>query len=521
MAQGTTRGSWPCGGALAARPNRADGPSIANLRRMRSFHTALRGVLLGSMAASLPACSDEGVDTTGLDPLVCAPASEPLAGVSSRVPADYVELRDTGSGVEPVKTSRGERCANARDRTACEADYAAVEARDDDSISFGQSFQRAGRSLVVVTDVDGVHVFRRSAELAAWIAPIDTRADAVLAASLNGYNVACGESESSGITEAANGYRLIATRTTKDCDPVETTQYLLSIDATGAVRPLESEVIESRSGVCIGRRPEGLRPYRCGAGEAVGRWLADVAYLEAASVASFDRLATELRRFGAPEALVAEAERARRDEIRHAAAMRRLAARHGASPATPAPLTFHARSLEDFARENAVEGCTLETFGALVGLAQAETAADADVRRVMHGIARDEARHGELAWRVHHWALAQLDEAARSASAAPPPMPRTSSARTAPSSSTPPPRAPSASRPGRRGARSRGHSSTRSRASPARPRQRDAVWDARRTTIAIHALVSTSGNKRYAASPTLRSAGLPWIDGDNWYGSPA
>ena len=27
----------------------------------------------------------------------------------------------------------------------------------------------------------------------------------------------------------------------------------------------------------------------------------------------------------------------------------------------------------------------------------------------MRGIARDEARHGELAWRVHHRALARLD----------------------------------------------------------------------------------------------------------------
>lgn len=378
---------------------------------MRSFYSALRGVLLGSMAASLPSCSD-GVDASGLDPVTCTSADGPLVGVSSRVPADYVELRETRGDLVPVKTMRGERCASARDRSACEAAYAAIEGGGDGSISFGQAIQRVDRHLVVVTDVDGVHVFRTPAELLAWAAPIDTRADAVLVASLNGYDVACGDGDRGGVGEAEGGYRVLASRVTKDCDPVETTQFLLSVDAAGNVSQLESEVIASESGVCIGRRPEGLRAYRHDAREAVGRWLADVAYLEAASVASFDRLAHELRGFGAPASLVAGAERARRDEVRHAAAMRRLALRHGARPATPPPMTFAARSLEDFARENAVEGCTLETFGALIGLAQAETATDLDVRRVMRGIARDEARHGELAWRVHRWALAQLDEGA-------------------------------------------------------------------------------------------------------------
>lgn len=380
---------------------------------MRPFHTALRGVLLGSMAASLTACAKDGVDTSGLDPLACASASDgPLVGVSSRVPADYVEVRQIEDGSAPGITSRGVRCAGARDRTACEAAYAAIASGNEDDLTVGERGQRDVRNLFVVTDVDGLHVYRTSAELLAWVAPIDTRADAVLAASIAGYTVTCGDGASGAVGEAAGGYRVVGTRMTRDCDPVEKTRYLLSVDAAGNVAPVDSEVIESRSGVCIGRRPEGLRPHRAVGGELVGRWLAEVAYLEAASVASFGRLATELRVLGAPASLVAEAERARRDEIRHAAAMRRLAIRHGVRPATPPPMTFDRRSLEDFARENAVEGCVLETFGALVGLAQAERATDPAVRLVMRGIARDEARHGELAWRVHGWALAQLDAAA-------------------------------------------------------------------------------------------------------------
>jgi hypothetical protein len=147
--------------------------------------------------------------------------------------------------------------------------------------------------------------------------------------------------------------------------------------------------------------------------DGAGALLAEMARLEAASVPAFRRFARELASFGAPRALVRSAERAARDEVRHARVMGRLAKRRGAAPGRFEVPRAKARSLEAFAIENAVEGCVRECFGALVAAHQAESAQDADVRRAMAGIAEDEARHAALAWEVSRWLTPRLSVGAR------------------------------------------------------------------------------------------------------------
>jgi hypothetical protein len=158
-----------------------------------------------------------------------------------------------------------------------------------------------------------------------------------------------------------------------------------------------------------GRRPEGLReaqPHEPGC--ELGALYAHVAWLEAASVPAFLRLADELRAHGAPEALVKAARRSAGDEVRHTRAMQALARRHGARmPEVDLP-PFQPRSLEAMCTENAIEGCVRETFGALVTGWQARTAGDAEVRRTLEPISRDELRHAELAWGVDAWASGRL-----------------------------------------------------------------------------------------------------------------
>jgi hypothetical protein len=165
--------------------------------------------------------------------------------------------------------------------------------------------------------------------------------------------------------------------------------------------------------LCTGRQPEGLADAPRASGSAIGRWLADVAYLEAASVDAFRRLARELRACGAPGWLVDAAHAAARDEIRHARVTGRLARDAGSTPARPVRAHEQARSLEALAVENAREGCVRETFGALIATWQAEAARDHRIAAAMRTIAADETRHAELAWAVHRWALTQLDRAAR------------------------------------------------------------------------------------------------------------
>ena len=163
-----------------------------------------------------------------------------------------------------------------------------------------------------------------------------------------------------------------------------------------------------------GRRPEGLQELRpLEADNALGAFHAHVAWLEAASVPAFLRLADELSAHGAPEALAMAARRSAGEEVRHARVMGALARRHGARMPEVEVAPFAPRSLEAMLLENAIEGCVRETFGALSVGWQARHAGDAELRQALRPIARDELRHSELAWAVDDWGRGQLPPSAR------------------------------------------------------------------------------------------------------------
>ncbi len=69
--------------------------------------------------------------------------------------------------------------------------------------------------------------------------------------------------------------------------------------------------------------------------------------------------------------------------------------------------------MDEIARENAVEGCVRETFGALVAHWQRDHATDTSIRAAMEVIAEDETSHAALAWRTAAWLDAHLDEVSR------------------------------------------------------------------------------------------------------------
>jgi len=149
-----------------------------------------------------------------------------------------------------------------------------------------------------------------------------------------------------------------------------------------------------------GRRPEGWTARPQPARSVLGSYFASAARLEAASVPAFERLRAELASLGAPTSLVERAEAAAADERLHAATTTALARRFGAEVEPVLVPAHEARSLLDVARENAVEGCVRETFGALVAIYQAERSSDPEIRSALVDIARDESRHAELAWDV-------------------------------------------------------------------------------------------------------------------------
>jgi hypothetical protein len=185
----------------------------------------------------------------------------------------------------------------------------------------------------------------------------------------------------------------------------------------GSVVALDPQVVECAT--CpngAGRRPRGLRsPVKTSRSvNALGRYFAETSHLESASVAAFRNLQLELRLLRAPRELVRSAERAARDEVRHARTTASLAKRHGAKPPRVVvdDSKIETRTLEALAIENAVEGCVRETFGALVASWQAAHAEDVEVARALQSIAADETRHAALAWGIANWAENKLDHAA-------------------------------------------------------------------------------------------------------------
>jgi hypothetical protein len=160
---------------------------------------------------------------------------------------------------------------------------------------------------------------------------------------------------------------------------------------------------------CLGRRTDGILDSPRSDDRTLGDVFAGRAYLEEVSVHAFQRLERELLAHGAPEALLHDTRRARRDEVRHTAMMARLARRFAGTPRSPrAPGATPVRSLLAIAIENAVEGCVRETYGAVVGLIEARCSSDRGVRRAMETIGADECRHAELSWAIAQWVMPRL-----------------------------------------------------------------------------------------------------------------
>ena len=164
---------------------------------------------------------------------------------------------------------------------------------------------------------------------------------------------------------------------------------------------------------CTGRRPDGLTDVESYCDDELGQYFSEIAHLEAASVAAFRALGRQLTRFGAPRSLRQAVRQAARDEIHHARLGRRLAERFSGRYVSPSVSAKRDVTLETVARENAVEGCVRETYGALLAKYQAHQAADPEVRKAMRQIARDETRHAAIAWAIARWVEPRLDADAR------------------------------------------------------------------------------------------------------------
>ncbi len=354
---------------------------------------------------------------------VCSPA-DLLTGLAPAQPFDYLELRETlyqsidGGFVPSSSTalaSTGAPCSATADPAACNAALAAALAAFPTPIfpDVG-GFRLPNARYLVVRRGGNVQVVATRADLLSFLGKIDSPADARLLVRADGYQPLCGKDSTRAVP---GGYEVVAKREKQPCIN-QYEGFVLSVTEAGVVtQKSRVDLTDPDAGCAVpGRRPEGLLPRKGAPGEeAVARWIATMAHLEAASVPAFERLALELGAHGAPLSLVREAERAAQDEIRHTRLFTGLASKHGARLEAPvcADVDQAPRSLEAIAIENAVEGCVRETFGALLAEWQGRTALDGDLRSASREVAVDEARHAELAWAVARWVDGLLDDEAR------------------------------------------------------------------------------------------------------------
>ena len=172
--------------------------------------------------------------------------------------------------------------------------------------------------------------------------------------------------------------------------------------ATGAALPSVSELRAMAAG--LGASDRAL---------LAEHWL-EVAALEHASIASFARFTLELLAFGAPSALVADAQRAALDEVEHARVAYAIAGACSDAERGPACLELGALALAPtraaLVRALVLEACAGETLGVVEALELATRVSSPALTAVHRRLAADEERHAALGWRTLGWLLADAPE---------------------------------------------------------------------------------------------------------------
>ncbi|RKH74443.1 ferritin-like domain-containing protein [Corallococcus aberystwythensis] len=392
----------------------------------RALRTSLATPLLlaGCQGAPTPPNPDpidvgeDPIDVSQHSDVECVNSAPAINDLSIEPPPDSIQLRAIYLKTPPlglpalrVRTSVGQACATATDPQDCQARL--------DTLEIQQGFPRTSglyvdgaEDFVAMTRGDEVAAFTNAEAVRALLGRIDTPQEAALLAFAAGYSLCEWTGDRHGKVRAFpdGTFSVIGTQGYACGEGTALTQHVVGITASGELTEQQRTVLEEGSPTCtIGRRPAGLQHARTGDCEdARGRYFADSARLEAASIHAFLRLRDELALHGASTRLQDAALTSAADEVRHTEATVRLALRFGATPVPPAVTDLPLRPLDEVLLDNTVEGCVRETYGALVAHHQALHARDPEIREAMVRIAEDETRHAGLSWDIAHWAAPRL-----------------------------------------------------------------------------------------------------------------
>lgn len=357
----------------------------------------------GSGGARMLSICESAAPALGCDPRQVVP------DFARFQPAKHVEHWARGWG-HSITFEHGRPCAITEKPTECQAAISEALSRfvrpatptcEDETCDGGEEF-------VLARGEEGISIMKTPEELARFLAPIDSVAEAAAVAQLFQHSELQCKDKRSGVSCEGNAFTIVAYR--KSCGG-DNVWLRVKVPHSGAAP--STEVIESvPSGCAIGRLPDGCvteRPQGHSWSSLADFW-SDCAGLEAASVPAFHLLAEDLRRLGAPASLVEAALSSAGDEVIHAALVLELAGRAGAGPQEVSVPARSPKSLFEMAHENAVEGCVRETFGAFVAAYQAQAATDERARAILLRIAEDEMKHAALSHAIAAWAEPQLSE---------------------------------------------------------------------------------------------------------------
>lgn len=141
------------------------------------------------------------------------------------------------------------------------------------------------------------------------------------------------------------------------------------------------------------------------------------AQMEHSSIAAFHICTLELLHFGAPANLIASAQQAAQDELRHAQSAFRIAAHLLGTSLHPESFPIPdipRRTLLEFALEVALHGAINETLAVVLATHMRKEATDTSIQIHLDMLIEDEKKHALLAWDILHWAYAIEGERLRS-----------------------------------------------------------------------------------------------------------
>lgn len=324
----------------------------------------------------------------------------------------WTQFFDDDGPTVSLLASVGTMCAKATERRACDLRLSKLLVPNPAC----SRMPRDCKTFAVITQGNEARRIEDDRELMHVLGAIDAPEKAVIVALFHGVFLPCGSRPEDNTAQLKHPDDWYLQVRWDACPGLR--ERTLQIDDAGHV-VADNDVKLADTNCVVGRRPAGLKRFEPPhSASALGRYFVRLAQLEAASVCAFERIAAELRAFGAPDELALAADAAARDEVRHAHQMAALARRSGADPSSPQVEARSLRSRFEFALDNAVEGCVRETFGAVLAHCQAALARDPAVAVTMARIAEDETRHAELAWQIAEWITPQLSIEERGALAA-------------------------------------------------------------------------------------------------------